>query len=166
MKYVGKSVSALLCLCTLVWAHAACPLAGGHGGGGSGYGGDGMWKKRMRTRGHHGGSVQSISISKLVSAMKKGAVTLIDARSASDYAEEHIVSAVRSLGKGGAAQKERLIVIYGADKKCPAAESLAKQLTKRKYKHVSIFKGGLKEWQRRGGPTIAGKAAGEFVQAR
>lgn len=55
--------------------------------------------------------------------------------------------------------KNQKIVLYCADADCTASENAAKQLDKRGFSFVMVFKGGLQEWIEEGGKLEAGKHA-------
>ncbi len=169
MKILFKTVLIIICMTATanIQAASGCPLGGGggghgYGGGYGGGGGNGIWKKAPRKKRNTQASFQSITISKLVSEMKKDNVVLIDARSATQYKQKHIASASTYNKSALPGNKNKTIVVYAGNKQSKELQSTAQKIAKLKYKNVLVYKGGINEWVRRGGPTVAGTAKGEF----
>jgi cytochrome c oxidase cbb3-type subunit 3 len=93
--------------------------------------------------------------------VRKARMTIVDARTPADYAQEHIAGAVNvpyydSAPYFASLPKQGWIVCYCG---CPHAESgaLAQQLTAAGFRDVTVLDEGLNEWKAKGHPMRRGQ---------
>ncbi len=110
--------------------------------------------------------LEMASLKKLYDA---GAVLVVDAREAGEYADGHIAGAtslpyndalaeperIRHLGENG-----RPIAVYCSGGACELSMDLAKLLLENGRKRVLVYQGGYPEWQAAGLPVARGAQAG------
>ncbi len=98
-----------------------------------------------------------------------GAVLVVDAREADEYAEGHIVGALSLPYNDALAEPERMqrmgeagrpIVVYCSGGACEASMDLARLMIENGRKRVLVYEGGFPEWQRAGYPVATGASAG------
>lgn len=88
--------------------------------------------------------------------------TLVDARSALSYMEEHIEGAISlplnevDEKAGQMFSKNDEIVVYCTSVSCPASADEVKKLRKMGFKNVKHYAGGIKDWKKAGHPTEKG----------
>lgn len=88
--------------------------------------------------------------------------TLVDARSADSYMEEHIKGAI-SLPLGEVDEKAEQIlskndeiIVYCSGFSCAASTNEIKKLREMGFKNVRHYAGGIKDWKEAGYPTVRG----------
>jgi rhodanese-related sulfurtransferase len=98
-----------------------------------------------------------------------GAVIVVDAREAGEYAEGHIAGALNLPYNDAMAEPERMgrlgengrpIVVYCSGGDCEASMDLAKLMLQNGRHRVLVYEGGWPEWRDAGFPTARGAAAG------
>lgn len=102
-----------------------------------------------------------ISVDELKPLFDRGEVTIIDVRTADQYAQSHIpgslqIPLARVDGEAQYLPKDKLIVAYCS---CPAEESsgqAAQILAYRGVTNVAALTGGIEAWQRRSWPIESG----------
>ncbi|WP_224984661.1 rhodanese-like domain-containing protein [Geomonas agri] len=107
-----------------------------------------------------------IALAQVKELHDSGQAVLVDARSATSFAKEHIAGA-RSLPLEEASRqatpqlkgvaKDSVIIAYCNGFSCHDSMELGKLLIKAGYGSVYVFEGGLPEWRDGGYPTSGGK---------
>lgn len=139
-------VVAVLAIGALAFAARSYVPSGTAGSAGTGSAGEGF---------------RRISVDELKPLFDRGEVTIIDVRTADQYAQSHIpgslqIPLARIDGEAQYLPKDKLIVAYCS---CPAEESsgqAAQILTYRGVTNVAALTGGIEAWQRRSWPTESG----------
>jgi rhodanese-related sulfurtransferase len=84
---------------------------------------------------------------------QEAAPVVVDVRGGYDFAKKHIFGALNapynSIDKAGL-PKDREIVLYCGNDKCPLSHLAAKTLEGAGYKNVKVLAGGLEEWEKKG----------------
>lgn len=101
-----------------------------------------------------------MTVDQLASRMQSGRPpVVVDVLDQESYRSEHIsgainlpVSDIRSLAPRVLPYKDAEIVVYCGSFQCDASMMAAKAMFELGYTHVSVFKGGLKQWEERGLP--------------
>jgi rhodanese-related sulfurtransferase len=115
-----------------------------------------------------------VTLRKMLEDKKPGRWALIDARSPSDFAREHLPDAQnRPLdtfsGRKGdidpALAMNATIVVYGDDPGSATAKGVVKRMLTSGYEEVYMYMGGLEEWRRSGLATVKGKVEPEAPAA-
>ncbi len=111
--------------------------------------------------------IKSLNLAQAYEIFQKGQGLFVDARSADEYAELHIIGAINLPREGvekgwdGAAlsgtPKDRLIVVYCGMISCDAAMKVAEKLESLGYTRVMIFLGGFRAWDEAGYPADTSK---------
>ncbi|MFC1504308.1 rhodanese-like domain-containing protein [Spirochaetota bacterium] len=115
------------------------------------------------------GGEEWIKINDLYKGMMDGDIVLVDVRSPSQYAYNHIYGAFNFIGdqfenddKGAVnflnANKEKLIVFYCQSELCFGSKNAWKDLKEKGHKNIAVFKPGFKGWERAGGPLNKAKS--------
>ena len=123
----------------------------------------GACQRQIRTRDTHIRDIQVDQLQKLMANKKKPAV-LVDVRPASRYAKEHIPGSVNiplneiKLGDPRLA-KAHSIIVYAAGPDDYLAPAGFKRMMAVGYENLYNFRGGLMEWENRGGQAEQGPIA-------
>lgn len=94
---------------------------------------------------------------------KRRGFTLVNVLSQEDFNREHIPGSM-NIPIGQESQFEQLfdnskeIYVYCASRDCPASRKVADELSRRGFRHVAAFEGGMKEWKQ-GGDRVEGIGA-------
>jgi rhodanese-related sulfurtransferase len=99
-----------------------------------------------------------------------GAAVFVDARSAEEYAGEHIAGAVHlafddvfkdpDRAKRLATRGRAVVIAYCGGDDCDLSRNLAFSLIEAGHRKVLVLRGGLPDWKQGGGPVVTGAAPG------
>ena len=98
----------------------------------------------------------------LTAMMEADMAVLVDARTRENYLEGHIPGAIslpisefeRTYDQTSPLLvKDKAIIIYCTGGHCLDSSLLAKELAKKEYREIFVYKGGIEEWQALGNPV-------------
>lgn len=89
--------------------------------------------------------------------------TIVDVRSPSEFAKEHIEGAINvPLSQIADSKLPTLgpLVLYCTGEGCPVSKEAARVLEQKGYTNVEVLEGGLLAWEAKGYPTVVSKTEG------
>lgn len=105
----------------------------------------------------------TISRTRLLTALDRAAVTVVDALPAQPYLRRHLPGAINLVVEDVDTRAAELlpelsatIVTYSTDAGCGRGEALAEELESRGYRNVHVYRDGIEDWVRAGLPVDAG----------
>jgi len=108
---------------------------------------------------HHAARLPELSLEELKLAMSQRSPIIIDARLGRDYARRHIPGAFSIPISTTSSERTRLlkgvpldaeIIVYCQSTKCLWSDELGSDLVFRGFEHVSVYRGGYREWSEAG----------------